>query len=164
MTSQRTRLLLGLLFWLAITFVAAFIGARASIGAPSFYQQLERPDWAPPSSAFGPVWTVLYILMAIAAWLVWRKRGESNNVALTLYIVQLVLNALWTFTFFKWQSGALAFGVIVALWLLIIATLLAFWRTSRPAGALLVPYLLWVTYAAALTWSLWRLNTALLSG
>lgn len=159
--SQRTRSLLGLLSWLAITFVAAFIGSRASIGAPSFYQQLNQPSWAPPSSAFGPVWTVLYILMAIAAWLVWRRRAEATTLPLALYLVQLVLNALWTFTFFKWQSGGLAFGVIVALWLLIVATLIAFWRISRPAGALLVPYLLWVTYASALTWSLWRSNPQL---
>ena len=101
--------------------------------------------------------------MAIAAWLVWRVGGfRQAKVALGLFIVQLALNALWTWLFFGWQLGALAFVDITLLWGLIIATLVAFWRITPFAGALLVPYLLWVSFAAALNYAMWQLNPALL--
>jgi tryptophan-rich sensory protein len=155
--------LLGLLGWLALVFVAGAIGALASISAADFYTQLDRPAWAPPASLFGPAWTVLYVLMAVAAWLVWRARGFAGaRVALTLFIVQLAFNALWTWVFFEWRRGALAFVVVVVLWLLIAATLVAFWRQHRLAGILLLPYLAWVSFASALTWSVWQRNPSLL--
>jgi tryptophan-rich sensory protein len=154
--------LAGLVAWLAVTFIAAAIGGAASVQAGTFYTQLIRPDWAPPPAVFGPVWTVLYVLMGIAAWLVWRVGGlRAAQPALTLFLVQLALNALWSWLFFGWQRGALAFVDILLLWALIVATLIAFWRVSRVAGALLVPYLLWVTFAAALNYSVWRLNPVL---
>lgn len=149
----------GLLAWLAICFSAATIGAVASRDAGQFYGQLTRPDWAPPSWAFGPVWTLLYILMAVAAWLVWRKGGiREARGPLALFLVQLVLNALWTWLFFRWQRGALAFADSIVLWVLILATLIAFWRVRPLAGVLLIPYLMWVTFATVLTFAVWRLN------
>lgn len=129
--------------------------------AASFYAFLAQPSWAPPAWLFGPVWSVLYVLMAIAAWLVWRERGwRGASTALTLFVVQLAVNALWTWVFFAWHRGALALLEIVVLAGLVAATILAFWRWHRLAALLLVPYLAWVGFATALTYALWRLNPA----
>lgn len=153
----------GLAAWLIGSFIAAAIGGAASIQAGPFYTQLARPGWAPPPSIFGPVWTVLYALMGIAAWLVWRVGGfRAARSALTLFLVQLALNALWSWLFFGWHRGALAFADILILWALIVATLVAFWRIRPLAGALLVPYLLWVSFAVALNYSVWQRNPQLL--
>lgn len=146
-----------------VSFIAAAIGSAASIQASSFYAQLERPDWAPPASVFGPVWTILYALMGIAAWLVWRIDGfRTARTALTLFLVQLAVNALWSWLFFGWRLGALAFADIVLLWALIVATVIAFWRIRPIAGALLIPYLLWVSFATALSYSVWQRNPHIL--
>ena len=154
---------LGLVGWLALTFIAAACGAIASIAAPAFYAQLARPSWAPPAGVFGPVWSTLYLLMAVAAWLVWRERGRRmRGVALGLYVAQLVVNALWSWLFFAWHRGALAFVDVVVLLVLIVLTASAFLRVSRLAALLLVPYLAWVAFATALTWAVWRANPALL--
>jgi tryptophan-rich sensory protein len=113
---------------------------------------------------FGPVWTVLFALMAIAAWLVWRSGGfYSHRLALSFFMAQLVFNAFWSWLFFAWHSGAWAFADIILLWALIVATLLSFWRIRPLAGVLLVPYLLWVSFAAALNFALWQLNPQILS-
>jgi tryptophan-rich sensory protein len=153
----------GLAGWLATAFVAAAIGAVASVDAPSFYAQLARPAWAPPAGVFAPVWTTLYALMGVAAWLVWRVRGFSGaGGALLLFIVQLAANSLWSWLFFGWRVGAWSFVEVLLLWCLVVATTVSFWRIQKVAGALLVPYLVWVTFAAALTYSIWRLNPALL--
>ncbi len=149
----------GLFGWLVVVFIAAAIGAAASVHAGSFYTQLVRPVWAPPPSIFGPVWTVLYSLMGIAVWLAWRVGGlRVAKLAFTLFLVQLALNALWSWFFFGWHRGALAFADIVVLWALIIATVVLFWRIRPLAGALLVPYLLWVSFAMALNYSVWQFN------
>jgi len=101
--------------------------------------------------------------MGIAAWLVWRAdSSRATGAALTLFLVQLAFNALWTWLFFAWNQGALAFADIMLLWLLVVATLVCFWRIRPLAGALLIPYLLWVSFAAALNFSLWQLNTQVL--
>jgi tryptophan-rich sensory protein len=156
---------LGLAGWLALTAIAASIGGLASRRAPEVYAALERPAWAPPAAVFGPVWTGLYIAMAVAAWLVWRERGWSGaRAALSLFLAQLGCNALWSWLFFAWQRGALALADIVVLWLLIVATMVAFWRVRALAGALNVPYLAWVTFATALNFTIWRLNPELLGG
>lgn len=154
---------LGLAGWIAGSFVTAAIGALATARAAAFYDQLTQPAWAPPAWLFGPVWTVLYTLMGLAAWLVWRKHGfRDAAMALTLFVAQLCANALWSWLFFAWQQGAGALVEIVVLWLLIAATIGAFWRLDRMAAILLVPYLAWVTFATALNYALWRLNPALL--
>jgi len=162
--SSRFTLISGLVAWFAICFVAAAIGAAASLQAGSFYAQLIRPDWSPPAAVFGPVWTILYAMMAIAAWLVWRDREHRwARVALLIFLIQLILNTLWSWLFFGWFRGGLAFLDILLLWTLIVLTLVAFWRIKPLAGALLVPYLLWVTFASALNYSIWQLNPALLA-
>lgn len=158
------RQVMGLLGWLLITLVAVGLGAWGSASAPSFYQSLTLPSWAPPAAVFGPVWSVLYLLMAIAAWLVWRGHGWLGIArrALGLYLAQLALNALWSWAFFAWHQGGFAFVVILLLWILILLTLSSFWRINRLAGALLVPYLAWVSFAAVLNFTVWQLNPNLL--
>lgn len=160
---SRPKDVLGIVGWLIVAFAAAAVGARASIDAKAFYDQLVQPAWAPPPWLFGPVWTVLFVLMAIAAWLVWRSGGfRTNQLALTLFGVQLTLNALWSWLFFAWNLGALALAEVILLWMLIAATLLAFWRVRMLAGILLMPYLMWVSFAAALNYTLWQLNPQIL--
>lgn len=155
--------IVGLLGWLVISFIAAAIGGAASSQAGPFYTDLNRPDWAPPPSIFGPVWTGLYALMGVAAWLVWRVGGfRAAQFALILFLVQLALNALWSWLFFGLHRGDLAFADILVLWVLIVATLIAFWRVRPLAGALLVPYLLWVSFASALNYTVWQLNPQIL--
>jgi tryptophan-rich sensory protein len=155
--------MVSLALWILVSFVAAALGGLASANAGGFYLELARPAWAPPAWLFGPVWTVLYILMGTAAWLVWRKVGlRSTNPSLKLYLVQLALNALWTWLFFVWRLGALALGEIAVLWLLLLGTVLSFRKVSPVAAWLLVPYLLWVGFATALTYALWQGNPLLL--
>jgi len=155
--------IIGLLGWLLLCFAAAAIGAVASAEAGAFYEQLVRPSWAPPGWLFAPVWAVLYALMGVAAWLVWRVHGfKEGRTALALFIVQLSANALWTWVFFVWHQGALAFAEIMFLWCLVAATGASFLRLNALAAVLLLPYLAWVTLASALTFSIWRLNPNLL--
>ena len=162
-TFSKQKQFFGLIGWLLVSFAASAIGAVASIQAQSFYAELTQPSWAPPGSVFGPVWTTLYALMGIAAWLVWREGGfQKNKTALTLFLVQLVVNALWSWLFFAWHLGAFALIDLIVLWLLIVATLVAFWRVKALAGALLVPYLLWVSFAGFLNYAVWQLNPQIL--
>ena len=159
--------MLPLLASLVLAYATAAIGAIASVSATAFYAALNRPEWAPPAWLFGPVWTVLYGLMAIAAWGVWnaRTRGNRNtDRALVLYLLQLIANALWSWLFFVWHTGLGAFVGVVVLWALILATVIAFWRVRPWTGAILLPYLAWVSFATALTWSVWRASPALLGG
>jgi tryptophan-rich sensory protein len=160
---MKARQAAGLVGWLLLSFAAATIGAIASANAPEFYRQLVRPDWSPPAWVFGPVWTALYTLIAIAAWLIWRERGfRDAKFALGLFLAQLALNALWSWLFFAWQLGAASVVEIAVLWALILATTVAFWRVRPLAGALLLPYLAWVSFAAVLNFAIWRLNPQLL--
>jgi tryptophan-rich sensory protein len=160
---SKQRQVLGLAGWLAISFAAAVIGAVASVQAKSFYGHLAHPHWAPPTTVFGPVWTVLYALMGVAAWLVWRVGGwRGNRGTLMVFLVQLALNALWSWLFFVWHRGASALVDIVLLWLLIVVTVILFGRVRASAGVLLIPYLAWVSFASALNYSVWQLNPALL--
>jgi translocator protein len=154
---------LGLAAWLLVTFAAGAAGAVASANAAGFYSQLVQPAWAPPAWLFGPVWSVLYAFMGVAAWLVWRRHGfKAAGPALALFVIQLGANALWTWLFFAWRLGGVALFEIAVLWLLIALTIQLFWRLHRLAAVLLVPYLAWVSFAAALNFSLWRANPALL--
>lgn len=162
-TQEKRRQILGFVGWLVVSFAASAVGAFASIQAKSFYGQLVQPSWAPPPSVFGPVWTALYALMAIAAWLVWRSGGfRANRTALSLFLAQLALNSLWSWLFFAWHRGAWAFVDIILLWALVVATLVTFWRMRPLAGALLIPYLLWVSFASALNYAVWQLNPQIL--
>ena len=155
--------IIGLIGWLAVCYCASAIGAVASIQAKSFYAQLVQPNWSPPAWVFGPVWTTLYTMMGVAAWLIWRSGGfRKNRQALTLFLIQLAINSLWSWLFFVWYLGVLAFADIIVLWILIAATIVSFWRVRPLAGALLIPYLLWLSFAAVLNYSLWRLNPQVL--
>jgi tryptophan-rich sensory protein len=148
---------------LLVTGAVAFIGGMASVRAADFYEQLSKPTWAPPARVFGPVWSALYLLMAVAAWLVVRASGwRRARPAITVYLIQLGFNALWPWLFFRWRVGSVASMEILLLWTLLWVTVGAFWREHRPAGILLLPYLAWVTYAAALTYSVWRRNPQVL--
>lgn len=163
-TRLTTQHVLGLIGWLALVFIAAGIGALATVDASTFYKQLDRPEWAPPASVFGPVWSTLYLMMGISAWLVWRERARTHVTgALALFVVQLGANALWSWLFFAWHKGAFAFAEVVLLWILIAATACSFWRLSRWAGVLLLPYLAWVGFATTLTWAIWQRNPGVLS-
>ena len=142
-------------FGAAVT-VAAAVGALGVRGTQEEYASLDQPAWAPPSWLFGPVWTVLYALIAVAGWLVWRKAGWGP--ALGAWVTQLVLNAIWTPLFFGAGRYGLAFAEIVLMWLAIGVTVALFRRVSRPAALLLLPYWAWVTFAAALNFAIWRPN------
>jgi len=152
---------LRLLPWLLLVSVAAAAGAIASLDAPAFYARLDKPSWAPPPGVFGPVWTLLYALMAIAAWRV-DLSPRPHRGALALFGAQLAANALWSWIFFAWHRGGLATFDVLVLLALVAATMVAFWRHSRLAAWLLLPYLAWVCFAAALTVSVWQRNPALL--
>jgi tryptophan-rich sensory protein len=138
---------------------AGFVG---SIFIPGeWYEALNKPSWNPPNSVFGPVWTALYILMGVAAWLVWRKVGFIGaQFVLTLFIIQLVLNSLWSYLFFGIHRPELAFVDIIVLWVSIFGITIGFWRISILAGIFLLPYLIWVSFASVLNFQLWRLNVS----
>jgi translocator protein len=140
------------------------LGALASVDAPAFYASLTKPRWAPPAGVFGPVWTLLYLMIGTAAWLVWRARGRLSRAsgAMVPYGLQLALNALWSFLFFHGHHGALALIEVCALWFAILVTLVQFWRVQPAAGILLLPYLAWVSFATALTAATWHLNPGIL--
>lgn len=156
--------------WRAIVLVAVAViatsvaGGLASVDAREFYAQLAKPAWAPPAEVFGPVWTLLYLLMGFAAWWVWRARGrfDTARLPLTLFFVQLAVNALWSWLFFRWRIGGAALFDVALLWMLLVATVCAFWQVRRLAAVLLLPYLLWTGFATALTAAVWKLNPALL--
>lgn len=161
--SPRTHPILALIFWLLLTFAAGAVGAVFSAESGAFYAQLDQPAWAPPAWLFGPVWTVLYVLMGIAAWLVWRAPSSPRrSAALGLFVVQLAANPLWTWLFFSLHRGGAAFVEIVVLWLLIAGTVFLFARVHRLAAGLLLPYWAWATFAAGLNFTLWRMNPVLL--
>jgi benzodiazapine receptor len=151
------RSITALIGWLVLCFAAA--GTAAFVSTDGWYAALHKPSWNPPAWLFGPAWTVLYITMAVAAWLVWREGGwKAQGRTLGLFILQWFLNALWTPLFFGLHRPGIAFTEIILLWLAIAATLVSFWRVRKVAGVLLVPYLAWVSFAAALNFTIWRLN------
>lgn len=149
----------------AIT-AAVLINLIGALGIPfttpdsAWFQALEKPWFYPPSAAFGIVWTLLFSLMGIAAYLVYRRGVENRGVkiALGVFALQMAFNVAWSPAFFTAQELLLAFGIILALWVLIVATIVAFARVDRRAALLLVPYLAWVTFAAVLNYSIWALN------
>jgi benzodiazapine receptor len=138
--------------FILVSFGAGALGSATTDSA--WYQQIDKPTWAPPGWLFGPVWSALYVLMGIAAFWVWRAGGERSRGPLILYAVQLVLNALWTPIFFGLRAPGWAFAELVVLWVAIVATIVAFARIRRGAALLLAPYLTWVTFAGALNLSI----------
>ena len=149
--------IIGAVGWLVLTFGAAAIGARFL--PDEWYRGLNKPAWNPPNSVFGPVWTVLYLLMAVAAWLVWRQYGIGGAlVPLIFFVAQLALNAAWTWLFFGRHEPGATFVDILVLCVVILITLILFWRLAPVAGVLLLPYLAWVSFAAVLNGTIWRMN------
>ena len=151
---------IGLIVLLVLCFMAAGIGGAVTTPKiDGWYDTLTKPTWNPPDWIFGPVWSALYLAMALAAWLVWRQSGwVGAKVALTLFGVQLALNTLWSCLFFGLETPGFAFLEILMLWMAVAATMVTFWLRSRVAGLLFVPYLAWVTFAAILNFTIWRLN------
>ncbi len=149
-----------LALFLFATFIASGIGSAATIkNVATWYPTLVKPAWNPPSWIFGPVWTMLYIAMSIAAWRVWRNQtGAAARGVLRLYGAQLALNALWSVCFFGLRRPDLALVDIAGLWSLLVVALVRFWRADRVAGALWVPYVAWVTFASVLNATIWWLN------
>lgn len=160
MQHRRLRDTVGLIAFVALCFGTAGIGSwLTTLGLGDWYEGLVKPSFTPPGWIFGPVWSALYLMMAVAAWLVWRRQGFAKaSGALGLFGVQLALNVAWSGLFFAMQSPGAAMVDIVLLWLAILATLVAFARHSATAAWLLVPYLAWVSFAAVLNFALWRLN------
>jgi tryptophan-rich sensory protein len=145
---------------LVICFGASAIGSAATISQiDGWYATLEKPSFNPPNWIFGPVWSLLFFLMAISVWLVWRRWGwKAAQLALVVFLVQLGANVLWSILFFGMQRPDLAFFEICLLWLLIVFTIGLFFRKSKLAGGLMIPYLAWVSFAAVLNFMIWRLN------
>jgi translocator protein len=152
--------------WLVLALFVMICLGTAGLGAAwtnlsvgDWYATLNKPSWNPPKWVFGPVWTTLYIMMAIAAWLVWQSKGLADAwLQLLLFGVQSFLNAAWSALFFSMRNPGIAFADIVLLWFAILATIIAFGRVSNLAALLLFPYLAWVSFATALNWSIWRVN------
>lgn len=151
---------IGLVFWLALCFAVAGMGSRWTAGeVKGWYRTLTRPAIAPPDWVFGPVWTLLYTLMAVAAWRVWLVApSTARGWALALFLAQLALNLVWTWIFFRCHAIGAALAEVAALWGAIFATTMAFHHVTRAAAWLMVPYLAWVTFAAMLNAAFWRLN------
>lgn len=154
----------GLLKLVAAIVVSELAGVVGSLfttpSVASWYPTLVKPAFNPPAWVFGPIWTTLFALMGIAAYLVW-KRGLNRKdvkIALVIFIGQLVLNTLWSIIFFSWHSPGGAFAEVILLWLAILATIITFARVSKPAAWLLAPYILWVSFAAYLNYAIWALN------
>ena len=159
--TQRTRWI-GLIIFIVVCLGVGGLGAIATTPEiDTWYRTLDKPSWNPPDFVFGPVWTTLYVLMAIAAWLVWRPAGfRAAAVPLSLFAFQLGLNLLWSWIFFGMHRPGYAFAEIVVLWMAIVATTFTFLRPSKPAAWLMSPYLAWVTFATALNFAIWQLNAA----
>jgi len=148
---------LALPLWLLSAFAAGFVGSRFLPGP--WYEALAKPEWNPPNWIFAPVWSSLYILMGVAAWLVWRARGFAGaRRELGLFLVHLVFNALWSYLFFGLHRPALAFAEILLLLAMIVVLCVTFARVRPLAGWLLLPYAFWVTFASFLNFTLWRMN------
>lgn len=151
---------LGLIVSMVICFAASAVGALFTTPQiDGWYATLDRPGFAPPNWVFGPVWTILYAMMAVAVWMIWKtERSRSRVVPLTLFAIQLILNVFWSVLFFGMQNPFLAFLEIILLWILILSTILSFTQYSKPAAFLMVPYWLWVTFAMVLNYGFWTLN------
>jgi len=151
--------LLALLISLGVCFAAAAVGSLfTSMSVTTWYPTLTKPEWTPPGWVFGPVWSTLYAMMAVAAWLVWRRGGSEAQPALRIFALQLGLNVLWSVLFFGLRLPGVAFAEIIFLGLAIGVTARVFGRISTSAGLLFVPYFVWVGFAAILNFAIWRLN------
>ncbi len=144
-----------------MSLAAGAIGSTATVtGINSWYAYLTKPSFNPPNWIFGPVWTTLYILMGVALYLVWQQGLKKSFVknSFYLFILQLILNSAWSITFFGLQNPGLAFIIIILLWLIILMLIIRFYKINKTAAYLLIPYILWVSFASLLNFSIWQLN------
>ena len=150
----------GLIFSIALCLAAGGLGAIATTPEiDGWYTTIRKPSWNPPAYVFGPVWTTLFVMMAVAAWLIWKTNGfKAARTPLTLFAAQLGLNVAWSWVFFHLHQPGWAFAEILVLWIAIAATTFAFFRNSTLAGCLMVPYLVWVSFASVLNFTIWQLN------
>lgn len=147
----------GLIGWLLLSAVIAWFGSQ--FAADNWYLELNKPGWTPPGWIFGPVWTILYILMAVAAWLIWRNdRKITGKLSLKIYLIKMVCNGLWSYLFFGLHQIGLAFLDIIVLLVLLIWVIILFYKEKKSAGIILIPYLIWVSFASVLNLSIWLLN------
>ncbi len=157
---DRTRTIAGLIGWVALCLGAGRLAASftaPAIGA--WYAELNKPSWTPPNWVFAPVWSLLYVAMAVAAWMVWQERGlRGGALPLGLFGLQLLLNVAWSVVFFGLRRPGAALAEIAGLWLAVVATAIAFGRVAPAAGYLMVPYAGWLTFAAAVNAVIWRMN------
>ncbi|MEK7167652.1 MAG: TspO/MBR family protein [Patescibacteria group bacterium] len=148
--------ILKLILAILVCELAGIIGSVFTVNAiPNWYNSLEKPFLSPPNWIFGPVWTTLYLMMGISLFLVWKNKTKT---ALTLFFVQLVLNSVWSIIFFGLQSPGIAFGELLILWVFILLTIISFYKISKPAAFLLIPYILWVSFAGYLNFAIWQGN------
>ena len=149
-----------MVFVVLVELVGVIGSIFTSPAIPTWYATLNKPSFNPPNWIFAPVWTLLYLSMGISAFLIWEKGINKKEVRIALLIFgsQLILNVLWSYLFFGLKSPSLAFVGIIVLWLAITATIYAFYKISKPAGLILIPYILWVTFAAFLNFSILILN------
>lgn len=161
MINMKSSTMKKLIFSLFICLFAGFIGSFFTTPAiPTWYATLQKPSFAPPNWVFFPVWTSLFIMMGISLFLVWQKGWEDKKVKTAIYIFagQLILNAMWSVVFFGLRSPFLGLMEIIILWVAILATILSFMKVSKTAACLLIPYVLWVSFAAFVNFSIWRIN------
>ncbi|MBL0891919.1 MAG: tryptophan-rich sensory protein [Gemmatimonadaceae bacterium] len=152
-----------LMWWVFVCYGASAIGALGTRNAPVFYAGLDLPGWAPPAWVFGPVWTVLYAMMAVSAWRMWRRRPfDGSGFSFGLFGLQLAVNSLWSWVFFAWRQGMWSVVTIVVLWALVFTVQWRFRRVDATAANLLLPYQAWLTFAAALAWVSWQRNPGML--
>lgn len=159
MSAPRSRQVLTLIVFIGAAFIAGAIGSWATFpNVRDWFPLLLKPSWNPPGWLFGPVWTTLYVLMGVAIWRAWRAGGPAAPRLVRVYFVQLFFNALWSVLFFGLKQPAWALADILVLWGLLIWLQVGLWRSDRPAGALWLPYVLWVSFATALNAAIVRLN------
>ena len=157
LTSDRLKDLLGLAFWVVLTFGVAALASQFEPG--DWYSNIAKPTWTPPGWLFGPVWGILYLSMSVSAWLVWRRRRKTAvSRPLAFYFAQLAINGMWSWLFFGRQWIGLALIDLIALVILVAITAVMFLRVRKAAGLMLLPYLLWISFAAALNLQIWRMN------
>jgi len=152
--------LFSLLISILVVFSAGFIGSLFTTpNISTWYAFINKPSFSPPNWLFAPAWTLLYILMAISAFLIWQERDNlKTKQALTFYGIQLILNTLWSIIFFGMHNPGLASLEIIILWLFILITLIKFYKINKTAGLLFIPYLLWVSFASILNLFVWMIN------
>jgi len=152
--------MLTLIVFIILCFTAAALGSIfTNSSLKSWYPSIKKPSWNPPNRIFAPVWTGLYMMMAVAGWMVWERLPQKGfSLPMALFFVQLVLNTIWSMVFFGLRNPGWAFVEVVLLWIVIILTMISFWTVYWVAGALFLPYFLWVSFAAVLNFTIWRLN------